>query len=143
MPNPFHLAIPVHDLDAARSFYVRVLGCGVGRSDAEWIDFDLFGHQVVAHTGGISPLERGEALPTSGVDGHAVPVPHFGVVLELDAFDALAKRLEEHGVDFVHPPTTRFAGLPGEQRTMFLTDPSGNALEFKAFRDIEASLFET
>jgi len=141
MPNPFHLAIPVHDLDAARAFYVGVLGCGEGRSDATWIDFDLFGHQVVAHTGGISPLERGDPLPTSGVDGHAVPIPHFGVVLELDAFDELATRLQDRGVDFVIAPTTRFAGLPGEQRTMFFTDPSGNALDFKAFRDIEGSLF--
>lgn len=141
--TPFHLAIPVHDLAAARRFYGDVLGCPEGRSDEAWIDFDLFGHQLVAHLGGTSPVERGEELPTSAVDGHAVPIPHFGVVLTLEDFDALAARLEEAGVAFVIPPTTRFAGQPGEQRTMFFYDPSGNALEFKAFADIATQLFAT
>lgn len=139
--HPFHLAIPVHDLDTARAFYADVLGCPEGRSDATWVDFDLYGHQVVIHTGGTSPIERGEALPTSGVDGHAVPIPHFGVVLTFELFDQLADRLSANGVAFVIEPTTRFAGLPGEQRTMFFLDPSGNALEFKAFADRDAQLF--
>lgn len=143
MPNPFHLAIPVHDLEATRRFYVDVLGCGQGRSSDTWVDLDLFGHQVVLHLGGTSPLERGELLPSSAVDGHDVPIPHFGVVLDLESFDAFATTLTERGVAFVIEPTTRFAGKPGEQRTMFFLDPSGNALEFKAFADIEAQLFET
>lgn len=140
--TPFHLAFPVHDLEAARHFYGTVLGCAEGRSDTTWIDFDLFGHQIVAHLGGMSPLERGDVLPTSAVDGHDVPVPHFGVILDLERFDVLAARLVEHGVDFVIAPTTRFAGQAGEQRTMFVLDPSGNALEFKAFADL-AQLFAT
>ena len=143
MPCPFHLAFPVHDLEAARRFYGGVLGCRQGRSSDTWIDFDLFGHQLVAHLGDVSPIERGDPDPTSAVDGHDVPVPHFGVVLELEAFAELARRLEAAGVAFVIPPTTRFLGEPGEQRTMFLTDPSGNALEFKAFADIDAQLFAT
>jgi extradiol dioxygenase family protein len=143
MPNPFHLAIPVHDLEVTRRFYVDVLGCGQGRSSQTWVDLDLFGHQVVLHVGGTSPLERGEALPSSAVDGHDVPIPHFGVVLDLESFDAFAKKLQAADVSFVIEPTTRFAGKPGEQRTMFFLDPSGNALEFKAFADIESQLFET
>ncbi len=143
MPSPFHLAIPVHDLEAARAFYADTLGCPQGRSSDTWADFDLFGHQLVAHLGGISPIERGEAGASSEVDGHEVPIPHFGVVLTLDAFDALAERLAARGVTFVIAPTTRFAGEPGEQRTMFFFDPSGNALEFKAFADIDRSLFAT
>lgn len=141
--TPFHLAISVHDLDAARAFYGGVLGCPEGRSSDHWIDFDLFGHQLVAHMGGLSPRERGESNASSAVDGHAVPIPHFGVVLTLQDFDDFAGRLDEHGVEFVMPPTTRFEGQPGEQRTMFFLDPSGNALEFKAFADIESQLFET
>lgn len=141
--TPFHLAISVHDLDAARAFYGGVLGCPEGRSSAHWIDFDLFGHQLVAHLGGLSPVERGEVNASSAVDGHAVPIPHFGVVLTLPDFDDFACQISERGVEFVMPPTTRFEGLPGEQRTMFFLDPSGNALEFKAFADIERQLFET
>ncbi len=140
--TPFHLAISVHDLDKARHFYGELLGCPEGRSSERWIDFDLFGHQLVAHLGGLSPVERGESPQTSAVDGHDVPIPHFGVVLTIEAFDTLANTLKTHGVHFAIPPTTRFEGLPGEQRTMFFFDPSGNALEFKAFRDIASQLFE-
>ena len=128
--RPFHLAIPVDDLPAARAFYGGVMGCAEGRSAAEWIDFDFFGHQLVVH------LAAGAGTRAHNpVDGHAVPVPHFGVVLTVPQFEALAGRLTAAGAAFVHPPMLRFAGLPGEQRTMFLTDPAGNALEFKAFAD--------
>lgn len=133
----FHLAVPVDDLDAARAFYGEVLGCPEGRSDAEWIDFDLFGHQLVAHKtdgGGTRSVSRNH------VDGDAVPVPHFGVLLEPAAFDGLAERLRSHGVRFEIEPHVRFEGLPGEQQTMFLFDPAGNALEFKAFAD-DAQVF--
>jgi extradiol dioxygenase family protein len=133
--RPFHLAFGVHDLGAARRFYGEVLGCPEGRSDERWVDFDLFGHQIVAHLDGDSPLERDEAASTSGVDGKRVPVPHFGVVLDMESFGALASRLRSAGVTFVIEPYVRFQGQPGEQATMFFLDPSGNALEFKAFRD--------
>ncbi len=129
--RPFHLAIPVDDLSAARSFYGGAMGCSEGRSSDEWIDFDFFGHQLVVHRVAGHRDDAG----SNGVDGHDVPVPHFGVVLTLDQFDALAGRLAATGTAFVHPPMTRFAGLAGEQRTMFLRDPAGNALEFKAFAD--------
>jgi uncharacterized protein len=132
--RPFHLAIPVDDLDAARHFYGGVMGCAEGRSDRLWIDFDFFGHQLVVHV-----AERA-ADAHNPVDGHDVPVPHFGLVLTPDSFDALAARLRGAGSVFVIEPTVRFAGLPGEQRTMFLRDPAGNALEFKAFAD-DAMLF--
>ena len=125
---PFHLAFPVHDLDAARSFYGGVLGCPEGRSSATWIDFDLCGHQIVAH---LVPDAAGDA-GANAVDGHDVPVPHFGVVLAWEAWHAFAARLEAAGVDFAIPPTVRFRGQPGEQATMFFRDPSGNALEIKA-----------
>lgn len=130
--TPFHLAFPVHDLDAARHFYGQVLGCPEGRSSTEWIDFDLFGHQLVAH---LSPLAR-PVVHHNPVDGHDVPVPHFGVVLEWDAFHAFAEHLKGRGVPFVIAPHIRFPGQVGEQATMFFLDPSGNALEFKAFRDM-------
>ena len=133
---PFHLAFPVHDLDAARAFYGELLGCPEGRSDARWIDFDFFGHQIVAH---LSPEAKPRAH-TNPVDGHDVPVPHFGAVLPLEEWRALAERLEAAGTDFVIAPTVRFAGEPGEQATMFFLDPSGNALEIKAMRD-PAKLF--
>ena len=129
---PFHLAFPVHDLDAARDFYGRVLGCPEGRSSAQWIDFDLYGHQIVAH---LSPQARAQ-VHRNHVDGDEVPVPHFGVVLPMPEFDALAGRLRERGVRFVIAPHIRFAGQVGEQATMFFLDPSGNALEFKAFADL-------
>ena len=139
--TPFHLAIPVHDLAAARAFYGGVLGCAEGRSDERWVDFDLFGHQLVCHR-----VEGTQAAPSAGgnpVDGHDVPVPHFGVVLELPDWHALADRLRAAGTRFVIEPHVRFAGQPGEQATLFLLDPSGNALEFKAFADIAAQLFAT
>jgi extradiol dioxygenase family protein len=131
--DPFHLAFPVHDLDAARRFYGGVLGLAEGRSSDQWIDFDLFGHQIVTHLKpGMAGAERNHHNP---VDGHDVPVPHFGVVLEWSRFHDFALRLKESGVAFVIEPYIRFAGQVGEQATMFFLDPSGNALEFKAFRD--------
>ncbi len=131
---PFHLAFPVDDLAAARRFYGGLLGCPEGRSSDEWIDFDLFGHQIVAH---LAPPKPGGAGGDhhNEVDGHDVPVPHFGVVLDWDDFHALATRLRVGGVKFVIEPYIRFAGQVGEQATMFFRDPSGNALEFKSFRD--------
>ena len=131
METMFHLAFPVHDLKAARDFYGGVLGCPEGRSSDQWIDFDLFGHQIVAH------LQPGRAGVESSnpVDGHDVPVPHFGVILSPAQFDTLAERVRRAGVPFVIEPYVRFRGQPGEQHTMFFLDPSGNALEFKAFAD--------
>lgn len=135
--RPFHLAFPVRDLEESRAFYGGVLGCREGRSSAEWIDFDFHGHQIVAH---LAP-ERGLAdAAVNHVDGHGVPVPHFGVVLTLDAFDALAARMRDAGTTFDIEPYTRFAGEPGEQKTMFFRDPSGNAIEMKAFARLD-SLF--
>jgi extradiol dioxygenase family protein len=133
---PFHLAFPVDDLDAARAFYGDLLGCPEGRSAAEWIDFDLHGHQIVAH---LAP-DAVRARSSNPVDGEDVPVPHFGLVLAMDDWRALAARLEAAGQDFVISPTVRFEGQPGEQATMFLLDPAGNALEFKAMAD-PAKLF--
>jgi extradiol dioxygenase family protein len=133
---PFHLAFPVDDLDAARDFYGRLLGCPEGRSTAHWVDFDFYGHQIVAH---LAP-EAARSGATNAVDGEEVPVPHFGLVLPMSDWRVLAERLTEGGVDFVIPPTVRFAGQPGEQATMFLIDPAGNALEFKAMAD-PAKLF--
>ena len=133
---PFHLAFPVHDLAAARRFYGELLGCPEGRSADEWVDFDLHGHQIVAH---LAP-ESAPRRITNEVDGEHVPVPHFGLVLSKPQWDELAHRLTDAGVEFVIPPTVRFAGQPGEQATMFLLDPSGNALEFKAMAD-PAKLF--
>lgn len=130
MPAPFHLAIPVHDLAAARDFFGTQLGCPEGRSSAEWVDFDFFGHQLVAH---LDPSRR--AVHFNEVDGKDVPVPHFGVVLDWDAWHALAEKLRAQGVKFAIEPGIRFAGQVGEQATMFFYDPSGNALEFKAFKD--------
>jgi extradiol dioxygenase family protein len=130
--RPFHLAFPVHDLQAARSFYIGLLGCREGRSSSEWVDFDLFGHQVVAH---LAPDECSLAS-TSAVDGDAVPVRHFGVVLPMDEWQVLADRLTAAGTRFIIEPHVRFKGLAGEQATFFFLDPSGNALEFKAFADL-------
>ena len=140
--TPFHLAIAVDDLAAARRFYGEVIGCREGRSDAHWVDFDLFGHQLVCHLNSAGGGRDRVAL-NNPVDGESVPVPHFGVVLELEQWRALSERLRGHGVRFVIEPQTRFAGEAGEQATFFLLDPSGNALEFKAFRDIDRQLFET
>lgn len=157
--QPFHLAFPVHDLDAARAFYAGVLGCAEGRSSDEWIDFDLYGHQVVAHLVKRSDAVDRDSMHANGrdanrgghqavplhaspnhaghnqVDNKAVPVPHFGVVLEWDAWHALADRLRAAHTAFVIEPYVRFTGQVGEQATMFFLDPSGNALEFKAFKD--------
>ena len=129
--QPFHLAFPVHDLQAARAFYGGLLGCPEGRSSDEWIDFDLFGHQVVAH---LAPSECGHRS-TNAVDGDDVPVRHFGVVLGMAQWDAMAEKLRAAGTRFVIEPHVRFKGQVGEQATMFFLDPSGNALEFKAFAD--------
>ena len=130
--TPFHIAFPVDDLAKARAFYGGVLGCPEGRSSDEWIDFDLFGHQIVAH---LAPA-RAERPHLNAVDGHEVPVPHFGVVLTLPDWQALADRLTAAGTRFVIEPHIRFKGEVGEQATMFFLDPAGNALEFKAFADI-------
>ena len=136
--RPFHLAFPVHDLAEARAFYGGTLGCREGRSSDAWIDFDFFGHQIVAH---LDPAARAVAV-TNPVDGHDVPVPHFGIVLTMADWRALATRVAEAGIAFGIAPHVRFAGRPGEQATMFFRDPSGNALEFKAFAD-DAMLFAT
>ncbi len=136
---PFHLAFPVDDLARARAFYGGLLGCAEGRSSAEWIDFNFFGHQIVTHLAPARPPEdqdAGRGDHHNAVDGHAVPVPHFGVVLAWDDFHALAQRLRSGGLKFVIEPGVRFAGQVGEQATMFFRDPAGNALEFKAFRDL-------
>ena len=132
--NPFHLAVPVDDLAQARHFYGTVLGCEEGRSSDHWIDFNLFGHQFVVH---YQPKPVGhDDLHSNPVDGHNVPVPHFGVVLDWEAWEDLAERMREHGTKFVIEPYIRFQGQVGEQATMFFLDPAGNALEFKAFKDI-------
>jgi extradiol dioxygenase family protein len=136
--RPFHLAFPVHDLAAARDFYRDVLGCGEGRSSDHWIDFDLYGHQIVAH---LDPVMQPRQIHNA-VDGHDVPVPHFGIVLTMEQWEALAERLKAAGTKFGIEPHIRFAGQVGEQATMFFTDPSGNALEFKAFGD-DGQLFAT
>ncbi|MDE1181549.1 VOC family protein [Paraburkholderia sp.] len=130
--QPFHLAFPVTSLDNARRFYGGLLGCPEGRSSPEWVDFDFFGHQLVAH---LAPEETGRAK-TNAVDGDAVPVRHFGVVLTMDDWHTLADRLKAADTDFIIEPHIRFKGEVGEQATMFFLDPCGNALEFKAFGDI-------
>ncbi|KWV93678.1 VOC family protein [Erythrobacter sp. AP23] len=134
--RPFHLAFPVDDLAAARRFYGETMGCAEGRSSDEWIDFDFYGHQIVAH---LAPGQAGDRA-SNHVDGHGVPVPHFGIVLAMEDWQALADRLQAAGVKFAIPPTIRFKGQPGEQATMFFRDPSGNALEMKAFAN-DAMLF--
>jgi extradiol dioxygenase family protein len=130
--SPFHLAFPVHDLVLARQFYGELLGCPEGRSAEDWVDFNFYGHQIVAH---LAPGETG-ASQRNAVDGHGVPVRHFGIVLPMPEWEAMAARLKTHGVEFVIEPYVRFKGEPGEQATMFFLDPSGNALELKAFADI-------
>lgn len=135
----FHLAIKVRDLAEARKFYGETFGCPEGRSSETWVDFNFLGHQLVCH---VAEDTKALDLSTNPVDGHDVPVPHFGLVLEMDAWESLAARLERAGTRFIIEPHVRFKGQPGEQATMFLLDPSGNALEFKSFRDIEKQLFE-
>jgi uncharacterized protein len=129
----FHVAFPVDDLTTARAFYRDLLGCPEGRSAESWVDFDLYGHQIVAH---LQPGAAGDRV-VNAVDGHGVPVPHFGVILPMPEWTRLAERLRDAGTQFVIEPYVRFAGQPGEQATMFLRDPSGNALEFKAFRNFD------
>jgi extradiol dioxygenase family protein len=133
----FHLAIPVDDLAAARRFYGELLGCPEGRRAEHWVDFDLYGHQLVAH---YSPTHPDRVV--NPVDGDDVPVPHFGLLLEPAQWQELAARLTAAGTEFVIEPHTRFVGRPGEQSTMFVLDPAGNALEFKAFAD-DAMVFAT
>jgi len=137
MKNPFHLAIPVNDLVIATDFYEKTLGCKRGRASDSWIDFNLFGHQLVCHF-----VEQTNRVNINPVDGDDVPVPHFGVILSFDQFDSLAQQLKKKNQIFIIEPKVRFAGQSGEQRTMFLKDPSGNALEFKAFKNLD-SLFKS
>ncbi len=138
--RPFHLAFPVHDIDAARAFYVNILRCSEGRSSSSWIDFDLYGHQIVAH---LDPLrDAPKRADTNQVDGDAVPIFHFGVILQRSDWEALAEHLQNLGIDFLIAPRIRFEGQAGEQGTFFLTDPSGNGLEFKCFAD-DAQIFAT
>lgn len=132
MISPFHLAVPVSNLESCRVFYRDVIGCEEGRSSNQWVDFNFFGHQFVIHYKP-SPSEQ---LHTNPVDGKAVPVPHFGVVLPWDKFEEFSNRLRSHNVNFIIEPYIRFEGQVGEQATMFFNDPSGNALEFKAFKDL-------
>lgn len=140
--RPFHLAFPVKNLAAARQFYTEILGCTEGRSSDYWIDFNFYGHQIVTHK--LAPAKTSDpaADATNLVDGDAVPVPHFGVILTMEQWTALAARLQRHGTQFIIAPTIRFQGQAGEQATMFFRDPSGNALEFKAFAD-DDQLFAT
>lgn len=130
--SPFHVAFPVHDLQLARAFYGGMLGCPEGRSAEDWVDFNFHGHQIVAH---LAPEETGQAQ-RNAVDSHGVPVRHFGIVLPMAEWESLAERLRAKGVQFLIEPYIRFKGQPGEQATMFFLDPSGNALEIKAFSDI-------
>ena len=141
MLRPFHLAIQVRNLEEAREFYGSKLGLPQGRSSEQWIDYNLFGHQLVVH---VNPSigDQGQVNQSSNhVDGHSVPVPHFGVVLSMEEWGVLADKLRAMGTQFIIEPYIRFKGQPGEQATLFFLDPSGNALEFKAFRDIDAQLF--
>lgn len=138
--SPFHLAIPVFDLATAREFYKTTLGLSEGRSSAQWVDFDFYGHQLVIHEHPKTDYQQ--AVNTNSVDGHEVPVPHFGIVLEWDEWEQLASRLKDHKIDFAIEPYVRFKGQVGEQATMFFYDPCGNALEFKAFKD-RGQLFAT
>ena len=131
--RPFHLAIPVDDLNKARVFYRDVMGFAEGRSSDHWVDFDFFGHQLVIH---YKEKSETEELHRNAVDGHAVPIPHFGVVLQMPDWEQLAAKLKTAGTEFVIEPYIRFKGEPGEQATMFFLDPCGNALEFKAFEDL-------
>ncbi|MDA9628196.1 VOC family protein [Flavobacteriaceae bacterium] len=138
MIQPFHLAIPVKNLELCRTFYRDIIQCIEGRSDTHWVDFNFFGHQLVIH-------QKDDFTPqqiSNPVDGHDVPVPHFGVVLSMDDWKKLSERLKKNGTKFIIEPTIRFKGKPGEQATLFFKDPEGNALEFKAFKDVR-QLFAT
>ena len=136
--QPFHIAIPVSNLVECRKFYKEILGCEEGRSSDLWVDFDFFGHQLVIH---YKPKSN-EEIHTNPVDGKNVPVPHYGVVLEWETFHDFAEKLKKKGINFIIEPYIRFQGEVGEQATMFFLDPSGNALEFKAFKDIDTELFK-
>jgi extradiol dioxygenase family protein len=141
--TPFHLALQVRDIAEARHFYEGVLGCTEGRSDVHWVDFNLYGHQLVCHLNPSLGPQGQISSQYNPVDGHGVPVPHCGVVLEMQDWTALSRKLKEHKLKFVVEPYIRFQGEPGEQATLFFLDPSGNALEFKAFRNIAEQLFAT
>ena len=134
--TPFHIAVQVRDIAEAREFYKEILGCSEGRSSRSWVDFNLYGHQFVCHLNSNLGENGKFGLQHNPVDGHSVPVPHCGVVLEMKQWEELADRLKEHKIDFVIEPYVRFAGEVGEQATLFFMDPSGNALEFKGFKDI-------
>jgi len=131
--SPFHIAIPVKDLQIARDFYSSIMQCSEGRSSDQWVDFDFYGHQLVIHETGNEKKD----MAHNPVDGHAVPIPHYGVVLPWSDWEELAARLKGHKIDFLIEPYIRFKGEAGEQATMFFLDPSGNALEFKAFKDLD------
>ena len=141
MKNPFHLAIAVRDIAEARAFYGQKLGFSEGRSDSHWVDFNMFGHQLVIHLDESLGIDGKITHRVNPVDGHGVPIPHFGVVLEMAQWQALKQQVLSFIDTFIVPPHIRFEGQPGEQATMFFTDPSGNALEFKAFKDIDKQLF--
>ena len=143
MLTPFHIAVAVRDIEEARSFYGQGLGFAEGRSSEQWIDFDMFGHQFVTHLNPALGKDGSVNAISNAVDGHGVPVPHCVVVLEFDAWEAFAERVRSVVEQFIIEPYIRFQGQPGEQGTMFFADPSGNALEFKAFRDIQSQLFAT
>lgn len=131
MKNPFHLAFPINDINETKSFYKKILGCKIGREDVKWVDFDFFGHQLSAH---VKPDEL-KNTKKNAVDGKDVPVRHFGVILEWEAWHSLSEKLKENNISFIIEPYIRFEGEVGEQATMFFLDPSGNALEFKSFKD--------
>ena len=133
MKNPFHLAFPINDISETKSFYKKILGCKIGREDVKWVDFDFFGHQLSAH---VKPEEL-KNTKKNAVDGKDVPVRHFGVILEWEAWHSLSEKLKENNISFIIEPYIRFEGEIGEQATMFFLDPSGNALEFKSFKDPE------
>ena len=133
MKNPFHLAFPINDINETKSFYKKILGCKIGREDVKWVDFDFFGHQLSAH---VKPDEL-KNTKKNAVDGKDVPVRHFGVILEWEAWHSLSEKLKKNNISFIIEPYIRFEGEIGEQATMFFLDPSGNALEFKSFKDPE------
>ncbi len=137
MINPFHLAIPVRNIAEAKDFYINTLGCQPGRSSSQWVDLDLYGHQLVCHLDESLGDDGQVRLINNEVDAHGVPVPHFGVVLSMSDWQQLADKLTAAGTDFIIEPYVRFKGLAGEQATLFFLDPSGNALEFKAFKDLQ------
>jgi len=139
--TPFHLAIQVHNIEEAKDFYIHVMGCTEGRSNEKWVDFNFYGHQLVCHFNPSLSKDEKIASIKSSVDGHGVPVPHFGIVLEMKDWEALSLKLKKSGVKFEIEPYVRFKGEVGEQATMFFYDPSGNAIEIKSFNNIDDQLF--